>query len=128
MTDQEKLDILNGMEVIDEDSTGTELLYVEVAYTHENIEKLSKVVPDINEYLANSGDPDDLEKGIDISIAAFQYAGADYYFEGKFVIFTKEELITMYEEEKAKRRESERAVEEANRRLREIGEMIERGF
>jgi len=121
LTDQEKLDILNNMEIIDEDSSGSDLIYVEVAYTDENLKKLAQIVPDVNEYLKASGDPDGTQEAIDISIAAFQYAGADYYFEGKFVIFTKEQLITMCGEERTKRAQAERAVEEALRRIKEIG-------
>jgi len=103
MTSLEKLDILNGMEIIDEDGRGNELVYVHVEYNDENIEKISKVVPDVNEYLKNVGDPDGTKDCIDISIAAFQYADADYYHQGKFVIFTKEQILEMYECEKSKR-------------------------
>lgn len=107
MTNQEKLDILNSMEIIDEDCGGGELVYVLVEYSEENIEKIAKVVPDINEYLKNVGDPDGTKEGIDISIAAFEHAKADYYFKGKFVIFTKEQLLELYEDEKNKRVKSE---------------------
>lgn len=103
MTNQEKLDVLNNMEIIDEDGRGNELVYVHVKYSDENIEKLSKVVPDTYEYLKNVGDPDDTKDCIDISIAAFQYADADYYHQGKFVIFTKEQILELYEDEKRKR-------------------------
>lgn len=107
MTDQEKLDILNSIEIIDEDSRGGELVYVHVEYSDENIEKVSKVAPDVDEYLKNAGDPDSTKEAIDISIAAFEHANADYYHEGKFVIFTKEQLLEIYEEEKSKRMKAE---------------------
>ncbi len=103
MTNQDKLDILNSMEIIDEDGRGSEIIYVNVNYSDENIEKISKIVPDINEYLKSVGDPDGTKDGIDISIAAFQYAEADYYYKGKFVIFTKEQILELYEDEKSKR-------------------------
>ncbi|QDZ98959.1 hypothetical protein D0439_10080 [Lysinibacillus fusiformis] len=102
ITNQEKLDILNSMEIIDEDGRGSEIIYVNVNYSDENIEKISKIVPDINEYLKSVGDPDGTKDGIDISIASFQYAEADYY-KGKFVIFTKEQILELYEDEKSKR-------------------------
>lgn len=107
MTNQEKLDILNSMKIIDEDCSGGELVYVLVAYNDENIEKISKVVPDVNEYLKNVGDPDGTKEGIDISIAALEHANADYYHKGKFVICTKAQLLEMYEEEKGKRIKAE---------------------
>ncbi|WP_431810824.1 hypothetical protein [Lysinibacillus capsici] len=110
MTSQEKLDILNGMEIIDEDCGGGELVYVLVEYSNENIEKLSKVVPDVNEYLKNVGDPDGTKEGIDIVIAAFEHANADYYHKGKFVIFTKAQLLEMYEDEKGNRLKVEREL------------------
>ena len=110
MTNQEKLDILNSMKIIDEDCSGGELVYVLVAYNDENIEKISKVVPDVNEYLKNVGDPDGTKEGIDISIAAFEHTGADYYHKGKFVIFTKAQLLKMYEDEKGNRLKVEREL------------------
>ena len=110
MTSQEKLDILNGMEIIDEDCGGGELVYVLVEYSNENIEKLSKVVPGVNEYLKNVGDPDGTKEGIDIVIAAFEHANADYYHKGKFVIFTKTQLLEMYEDEKGNRLKVEREL------------------
>ncbi|MEQ6355130.1 hypothetical protein ABNX05_10925 [Lysinibacillus sp. M3] len=102
MTNQEKLDILNSMKIIDEDCGGGELIYVHVEYSEENIEKISKVVCGVDEYLKNFGDPDGTKEYIDISIAAFESAKADYY-KGKFVIFSKEQLLEMYEDEKSKR-------------------------
>jgi len=110
MMSQEKLDILNGMEIIDEDCGGSELVYVLVEYSNENIEKLSKVVPDVNEYLKNVGDPDGTKEGIDIVIAAFEHTDADYYHKGKFVIFTKVQLLEMYEDEKGNRLKVEREL------------------
>ncbi|MCL1700724.1 hypothetical protein [Lysinibacillus sp. Bpr_S20] len=107
MTNQEKLDILNSMKIIDEDCGGGELVYVNVEYNKENIEKISQVVPDVNVYLKNVGDPDGTKEGIDIVIAAFEHANADFYYKGKFVIFTKEQLLEMYEDEKGKRMKAE---------------------
>lgn len=107
MTNQDKLDILNSMEIIDEDGRGSEIIYVNVNYSDENIEKISKIVPDINEYLKSVGDPDGTKDGIDISTAAFQYAEADYYYKGKFVIFSKEQILELYEDEKSKRIKAE---------------------
>lgn len=103
MTNQDKLDILNSMEIIDEDCGGGELVYVHVEYNNENLEKLSKVVPDVSEYLKNVGDPDGTKEDIDIVLAAFEHANADYYHKGKFVIFTKEQILELYEDEKSKR-------------------------
>lgn len=110
VTNQEKLDILNSMKVIDEDCGGGELVYVLVDYSDENIEKLSNVVPDVDEYLRTVGDPDGNKEGICIICAAFEHAKADYYHKGKFVIFTKEQLLEMYEEEKSKRLKAENEV------------------
>ncbi|WP_375106053.1 hypothetical protein AB9L15_03880 [Lysinibacillus fusiformis] len=107
MTNQDKLDILNSMKIIDEDCGGGELVYVHVEYNNENLEKLSKVVPDVSEYLKNVGDPDGTKEDIDIVLAAFEHANADYYHKGKFVIFTKEQILELYEDEKSKRIKAE---------------------
>lgn len=103
MTNQEKLDMLNSMEVVDSDCGGRELVYVLVEYNNENIKTLSKIVPDVDEYLRTVGDPDGNKEGICIVNAAFEHANADYYHKGKFVIFSKEQLLEMYEEEGSKR-------------------------
>lgn len=126
MTTQEKLDILNSMKIIDEDCGGGELVYVLVEYSDENVEKISKVVPDVNEYLKNVGDPDGIKEGIDISIAAFEHAGADYYFQSKFVIFTKEQLVEMYEDEKGKRLKAENELKSFTFQFKFVKEHIQK--
>ncbi|MFJ7663728.1 hypothetical protein ACIQXW_15255 [Lysinibacillus sp. NPDC097162] len=126
MMSQEKLDILNSMKIIDEDYGGGELVYVHVEYSEENIEKLSKVVPDINEYLKNVGDPDGTKEGIDISIAAFEHAGADYYFKSEFVVLTKEQLVEMYEEEKGKRLKVENELKSFTLQFKFVKEHIQK--
>ncbi|MCT6922795.1 hypothetical protein [Metasolibacillus sp.] len=102
MTNEERLALLNSMEVIEVDANGDGVIYVDVAYNAENIEKLSKVVGDVHTYLKKYGDIDGKKETIDISIAAFEHAGAEYYHEGAFVIFTKEQLLEMYEGERGK--------------------------
>lgn len=109
-TQTSKLEIINGLNVIDEDVRGEEVIYVSVAYTDENIKLLSFVVPDINEYLRTLGDPDDTKEYIDISNAAFCYAGADFYENGKFVYVNKDELIEMYLKEQAERKRAQRDI------------------
>lgn len=126
MTNQDKLDILNSMEIIDEDGRGSEIIYVNVNYSDENIEKISKIVPDINEYLKSVGDPDGTKDGIDISIAAFQYAEADYYYKGKFVIFTKEQILELYEDEKSKRLKAENELKSFTLQFEFVKEHIQK--
>lgn len=126
MTNQDKLDILNSMEIIDEDCGGGELVYVHVEYNNENLKKLSKVVPDVSEYLKNVGDPDGTKDGIDISIAAFQYAEADYYYKGKFVIFTKEQILELYEDEKSKRLKAENELKSFTLQFEFVKEHIQK--
>lgn len=86
MTDKEKLSVINGMTIVDADISGGEVVYVLVDYNEENIQKLSQVVPDVEEYIKNNGDPDRTKETIDISTAAFFHVGADYYAKGRFFI------------------------------------------
>lgn len=80
----EKLAVVNSMRIVDADISNGELVYAIVDYNQENIEKLAKVVPNVEQYIQTVGDPDGTKESIDISTAAFQYAGADCYAKGKF--------------------------------------------
>ena len=114
MTDQEKLDLLNSMEFEEVDSE-----YVLVEYNEKNLSALKKVVPNIEKYLNEHGDPDNSKEVIEISCAAFMYANCDFWTGSKFVIVSKDELIEMYIRETEK-------VAELNYRLKEIGEIASR--
>lgn len=84
MTSKAKLAVINSMRIVDADISNGELVYAVVDYNEGNIEKLAKVVPNVEEYIQTVGDPDGTKESIDISTAAFQYAGADCYAKGKF--------------------------------------------
>lgn len=84
LTNEKKLALLNSMRIVDVDISCGELVYAVVDYNEENIEKLAKVVPNIEEYIQTVGDPDRTKETIDISTAAFFHAGADCYAKGKF--------------------------------------------
>lgn len=84
MTSKEKLAVINSMRIFDADICNGELVYAVVDYNEENIEKLAKVVPNVEEYIQTVGDPDGTKESIDISTAAFEHAGADYYRQGIF--------------------------------------------
>lgn len=120
MTDQEKLDILNNLYVTDEDCGGGEVVYVLVSYIQHNYEKLKLVVPDVDKYLSEYGDPDGTGEAIDISYAAFKYANADFYDKGKFIIVTKEQALEMYIEEQQKRIQAEQNLKLLKRNIKYI--------
>ena len=84
-----KLAVINSMRIVEVDISGGELVYAVVDYNEENIQKLAKVVPNVELYIQNYGDPDGTKETIDISTAAFEHAGADYYAKG---IFRNEEI------------------------------------
>lgn len=84
MSQEEKLALLNTIPVIESDASGKELNYALAEYNEENLAKLAQIVPSLGQYL-KTGDIDNEKLVIDISMAAWDYAGATY-FNGK--IFT----------------------------------------
>lgn len=110
LSNEKKLAILNSMQIIDDDCRHGEVVYVHVAYNTVNFDKLSKVVPDINKYLDDYGDPDGEMDHIDISVAAFEYAGADIYENGQFYILSKDDLMKRYFDEQRRRIKLEREL------------------
>lgn len=109
----ENIQILNSMHVIDSSASGGELEYVFVEYNNSNLDKLRQVIgADFSSYMYHYGDPDGEEELIDISIAGFQYADADYYscVKDRFISYTKDKLREMLEEEKRKNRELEKRI------------------
>lgn len=85
MTNEEKLAVLNSMEIIETDSDGETLFYVLVDYNEENLDKLEQVVPDVEQYLADYGNPDGDKTAIEISNAAWNHAGANWFTGDAFV-------------------------------------------
>lgn len=111
LTNEKKLALLNSMRIVDADISCGELIYAVVDYNEANIEKLAKVVPSVEEYIQTVGDPDGTKETIDISTAAFQYAGADLYSKGRFINVAEPTKIESLEAENAKFREALEHIE-----------------
>lgn len=111
LTNQEKLDLLNSLEVIDQE--GGEDLYVLVENNDKNREVLSKIVPDVDEYVRQVGD----SETIDLVLAAFEYADADYYTGSKFKTITKDEAVDLLMKEQEKLRNLKYKLEQLFKEL-----------
>ena len=90
MTNQEKLDLINSLEIVDVDMDCEGLIYAHVEYSPENLAILGKA---------------------DI----FQRE------EGKFVIFSKEEVMDMYMEEREKRLNLESRYQKLKHQIEAVG-------
>lgn len=93
MTNQEKLDLINSLEIVDVDMDCEGLIYAHVEYSPENLAILGKVVPNVEDYLDDYGDPEHEGEVFDISWAAFEYAKAD--------IFQREENSRFFQKRKS---------------------------
>ncbi|WP_432702453.1 hypothetical protein [Lysinibacillus sphaericus] len=84
LSSEEKVELLNSMEIIETDGDGETLFYVLVDYNEENLEALTKIVPNLEQYLKDFGDVDNDKSAIEISMAAWEYTEAKWYRGGKF--------------------------------------------
>lgn len=77
MTDKEKLDLINSMEIIESSSNGVEVEYILVEDNETNRNVLHKIG-------LTDGDIDDIcyseDGNLDITVVAFEYAD---YFDGR---------------------------------------------
>lgn len=123
MTNQEKLDLINSLEIVDVDMDCEGLIYAHVEYSPENLAILGKVVPNVEDYLDDYGDPEHEGEVFDISWAAFEYAKADIFQreEGKFAFLSKEEVMGMYMEEREKRLNLESRYQKLKRQIEAVG-------
>lgn len=84
LSSEEKVELLNSMEIVETDSDGETLFYVLVDYNEENLEKLAQIVPNLEQYLKDFGDVDNDKSAIEISMAAWEYTKVKWYQGGKF--------------------------------------------
>lgn len=78
MSNQEKLNILNQLEVKDWDCDSNSLIYVVIENSEHNREVLRSIGA-TDEDFENMGEDDEL----DIALFAFEKCGADYYKHGE---------------------------------------------
>lgn len=83
-----KLELINSLEVIDVDGDSECLYYVIVENSPEARKILKMIgVPDVNKYIKEFGkDIYETDTEFDISIAAFDYAGANSFDGDKFIV------------------------------------------
>lgn len=87
MTNEEKLELINSMEIIDTDSDGESLYYVLVKNSKENIDKL-KTIGATDSDLQNAIDLGD--QSIDISSIVFTYTDASWFsHDASFIVKRK---------------------------------------
>ncbi|MDC6267738.1 hypothetical protein [Lysinibacillus fusiformis] len=84
LSSEDKVELLNSMEIIETDGDGETLYYVLVDYNEENLEKLAQIVPNLEQYLKDFGDVDNDKSAIEISMAAWEYTEATWFQSGKF--------------------------------------------
>lgn len=99
MTNEQKLELINSMEIIDTDSDGESLYYVLVKNSKENIDKL-KTIGATDSDLQNAIDLED--QSIDISSIVFTYTDANWFSHGNGFI-----VKSMHECEGTKKEEVE---------------------
>lgn len=78
----EKLEILNGMEFVEIDSTGEELIYVLVEDNEYNRKEIGKIVTNPEQVFNDWGSN---ESRIDVTRLAFENCCAGGFKNGKFV-------------------------------------------